>query len=142
MGERLMKDERCLGPGLAAYFVKGILDRGIPIHTGASAEELISDGERVVGVRVIKGGKDLIVKANQGVVVAVSSYERNQDYNKTLSQQLDLGSMVFSTIDGANFRLAGPLGAHCAGVPDLTYLGFVTPVRKKKRVASSGEAPC
>ena len=35
MGERLTKDERCLGPGLAAYFVKGALDRGIPMHTGA-----------------------------------------------------------------------------------------------------------
>jgi 3-oxosteroid 1-dehydrogenase len=127
MGERLTKDERCLGPGLAAYFVKGALDRQIPLLTGATAEELIADGERVVGVRVSQDGKDLFVKANRGVVVAVSSYERRQDYNKTLSQQLDLGSMLFSTIDGANFRLAGALGARTAAVPDITSLGFVVP---------------
>jgi 3-oxosteroid 1-dehydrogenase len=127
MGERLTKDERCLGPGLAAYFVKGVLDRGIPMHIGTSAEELIGDGERVVGIRVTKDGKNLFVKANRGVVIAVSSYERNQEFNKTLGQQLELGSMVFSTIDGANFRLAGPVGARIARVPDITTLGFVVP---------------
>ncbi len=114
MGERLTRDERCLGPGLAAYFVKGALDRGIPLLTGASAEELIGDGERIVGVRVVRDAKDLFVKANKGVVVAVSSYERNPDLNKTLSQQLELGSIVFSTVDGSNFRLAGPVGARIA----------------------------
>jgi 3-oxosteroid 1-dehydrogenase len=127
MGERLTKDERCLGPGLAAYFVKGALDRGIPMLTGASAEELIGDGTRIVGVRVVRDGKDLFVKANQGVVVAVSSYERNPDLNKTLSQQLELGSIVFSTVDGSNFRLAGPVGARVARVPDITSLGMRVP---------------
>jgi 3-oxosteroid 1-dehydrogenase len=127
MGERLTKDERCLGPGLAAYFVKGALDRRVPMETGADVRELIGDGERIVGVRVTKDGRDLFVKANRGVVIAVSSYERNQDYNKTLGQQLELGSMVFSTVDGANFRLAGPVGARIARVPDITSLGFVIP---------------
>jgi 3-oxosteroid 1-dehydrogenase len=127
MGERLAKDERCLGPGLAAYFVKGAVDRDIPLMTGASAEELIADGERVVGVRVRTGASDIFVKANKGVVVAVSSYEQQQDYNKTLSQQLELGSMLFSGISGANFRLAGPLGARIASVPDITSLGMLVP---------------
>ena len=127
MGERLTKDQRCLGPGLAAYFVKGALDRGIPLLTGTSAEELIGDGERIVGVRVVRDGKDLFVKANKGVVVAVSSYERNQELNKTLSQQLDLGSIVFKSVDGANFRLAGPVGARIARVPDITSLGMRVP---------------
>jgi 3-oxosteroid 1-dehydrogenase len=127
MGDRLTKDERCLGPGLAAYFVKGTLDRGIPMLTGTSAEELIADGERVVGIRAKQDGKDLFVRARRAVVIAVSSYERNQDYNKTLGQQLELGSMVFSTIDGSNFRLAGPLGARIARVPDITSLGILVP---------------
>ncbi|MBW8783379.1 MAG: FAD-binding protein [Novosphingobium sp.] len=127
MGERLTNDERCLGPGLAAYFVKGALDRGIPLMTGASAEELIADGTRVVGVRVVDDGRDVFVKANKAVIVAVSSYEENHDYNKTLSQQLDLGSMLFSGINGANFRLAGPLGARVARVPDITSLGIRVP---------------
>ena len=127
MGERLAKDERCLGPGLAGYFVKGVLDRGIPMHTGTSVEELIGDGERIVGVRAIRDGEEIFVKANRGVLIAVSSYERHQDYNKTLGQQLELGSMVFSSVDGAHLKLAGPFGARVARVPDITSLGFVVP---------------
>ena len=127
MGERLSKDERCLGAGLAAYFVKGVLDRGIPMHTGVNAQELIGDGARVVGVRATRDGRDFFVKAHRGVVIAVSSYERNANYNKTLAQQLKLESMVFPSIDGANFRLAGPVGARIARVPDITSLGYHIP---------------
>ncbi len=127
MAERLTNDERCLGCGLAAYFVKGAIDRGIPMMVDTSGEELIADGRRVVGVRAVQNGKDIFIKARKGVVVAVSSYERNQDYNKTLSRQLELGSMVIATVDGANFRLTGPLGARIASVPDITSLGFTVP---------------
>lgn len=127
MAERLTKDERCLGAGLAAYFVKGALDRGIPMHTGINVQELIGDGSRIVGVRATKDGKDFFVKATRGVVLAVSSYERNQAYNKNLGQQLNLQSMVFPSIDGANFRLAGPVGARIARVPDITSLGYHVP---------------
>lgn len=127
MAERLRKDERCLGAGLAAYFVKGALDRGIALYTGVNAEELICDGTRVVGVRATKDGKAIFIRAHRGVVLAVSSYERNAGYNKSLGQQLDLESMVFSSIDGANFRLAGPVGARIARVPDITSLGFRVP---------------
>jgi 3-oxosteroid 1-dehydrogenase len=127
MAERLTKDERCVGAGLAAYFVKGVLDRLIPMHTGVNVQELIGDGARIIGVRATKDGKDFFVKANRGVVIAVSSYERNASYNKTLAQQLNLESMVFPSVDGANFRLAGPVGARIARVPDITALGFHIP---------------
>jgi 3-oxosteroid 1-dehydrogenase len=127
MAERLGKDERCVGPGLAAYYVKGVLDRGIPMHTGVAAEELISDGERIVGVRATCEGRDLFVKANRGVVIAVSSYERNASYAKTLGHQLKVQSMVMPSIDGAHLRLAGQVGARIARVPDITLLGFHVP---------------
>ena len=88
MGERLTRDERCAGSGLAAYFVKGVIDRGIPMHTGVNAEELIGDGERIAGVRATRDGEQLFIKANRGVVIAVSSYERDRKsgYNKMLGQ--------------------------------------------------------
>ena len=127
MGERLTNDERCLGTGLAAYFVKGALDRDIPLLTDANAEELIADGERVVGVRATHEGQEIFIKANLGVVVAVSSYEQNQELNATLARQLEQGSMLFSGINGANFRLAGPLGARVGTVPDITSLGVTVP---------------
>lgn len=127
MAERLTKDERCAGSGLAAYFVKGVIDRDIPLMTGMNAVELIADGERIVGVRVIEDGQNRFIKANRGVVIAVSSYERNQHYNKTLANCLNPESMVPTTIDGANFRLAGPVGGRIATVPEIVSLGFHVP---------------
>ncbi|VWX47271.1 FAD-binding protein [Novosphingobium sp. 9U] len=127
LADRISKDLRCLGPGLAAYFVKGALDRGIPLLTGTSAEELIGDGERIIGVRAVREGKDLFIKAERGVVIAVSGYERNPELAKTLSNVLEPVSMVMSTVDGAHFRLAGPVGARIARVPDPANLGIHMP---------------
>jgi 3-oxosteroid 1-dehydrogenase len=127
MAERLAKDERCLGSGLVGYFVKGALDRGIPMMTGVNAEELITDGERVVGVRATQDGRDLFIKAARGVVIAVSSYERSPVFSKTLGQQLDVQSVIMPAVDGAHLRLAGEVGARVARVPDVTMLGFKVP---------------
>jgi 3-oxosteroid 1-dehydrogenase len=127
MGKRIMNDERCAGSGLAAYFVKAALDRGIALETGVSAESLIADGERVVGVRAVRDGRTITIKASKGVVIAVSSYERNREMEKTLGNQLESESMLFSAIDGSNIRLAGPLGAKVARVPEISMAGFSVP---------------
>jgi 3-oxosteroid 1-dehydrogenase len=127
MGRRIANDERCAGSGLAAYFVKAALDRGIPLETGVSAEGLIGDGERVIGVRAVRDGKEIFIKANKGVVIAVSSYERNRNLEKNLGNQLDPESMLFSAIDGSNIRLAGPFGAKIARVPEISMAGFAVP---------------
>jgi 3-oxosteroid 1-dehydrogenase len=127
MSERLARDERCLGPGLVAYFVKGALDRGIPMRTGVNVEELVTDGERVVGLRATEGGRDIFVKVNRGVVIAVSSYERNPNFTRTLGMQLDVQSVIMPEIDGAHLRLAGQVGARVGRVPDVTMLGFQIP---------------
>jgi len=127
LGRRITEDERCAGSGLAAYFVKAALDRGIPLETGVSGEGLIGDGTRIVGVRATKDGKDVYIKANKGVVIAVSSYERNQNLERTLGNQLDPESMLFSAIDGSNIRLAGPFGAKVARVPEISMAGFSVP---------------
>jgi 3-oxosteroid 1-dehydrogenase len=127
LGRRITTDERCAGSGLAAYFVKAALDRGIALHTGTSAEGLIGDGTRVVGVRAKRDGRDVHIKANRGVVIAVSSYERNQPLERTLGNQLNPESMLFSAIDGSNIRLAGPFGAKVARVPEISMAGFTVP---------------
>jgi 3-oxosteroid 1-dehydrogenase len=127
LGRRITEDERCAGSGLAAYFVKAALDRGIALETGVSVEGLIGDGTRVVGVRAKRDGAGIFVKANKGVVIAVSSYERNQNLEKNLGNQLNPESMLFSAIDGSNIRLAGPFGAKIARVPEISMAGFSVP---------------
>jgi 3-oxosteroid 1-dehydrogenase len=127
MGKRLMNDERCAGSGLAAYFVKAALDRGIPLETGMDVKELIGDGKRVVGVRAVRDGRDVFVRGEKGVVIAVSSYERNCKFEKTLGTVLEQESMLFTAINGSNIKLAGPFGAQVARVPEITMAGFAVP---------------
>ncbi len=127
MGERLANDERCAGPGLAAYFVKGVIDRGIPMHVGTCVEELIVADGKVVGLRAIRDGEDIYIKANRGVVIAVSSFERNADYSRKLGLQIEPKSMVMPSIKGTHLRLAGEVGAQIARVPDVSMLGFHIP---------------
>ena len=128
MARRLSEDERCLGPALAAYFVKGALDRRIPIELEAEVREILAENGRIMGVRYVRHGRDHFVKARCGVLVAVSSYDRNPQLTRTLGPQLDPGSMVtFGTVDGAHFRLVGPLGARIARMPDVTMLGYTIP---------------
>ncbi len=127
MGERMAKDERCAGPGLAAYFVKGALDRQIPIHTETSAEELIVEGDRICGVRATQNGKDLLIKANKGVVIAVSSFERKASLSRRVGLQIGPKSMVMDSVQGAHLRMAGEAGAQLARVPDVSMLGFHVP---------------
>lgn len=124
MAERLAKDERCLGAGLVCYFVKAALDRQVPMLTGVNVEELIGDGTRIVGVRATRDGETLFVKANKGVVLAVSSFERSPVFTKTLGQQIDVQSVIMPEVDGAHLRLAGKFGARVARVPDVTMLGY------------------
>ncbi len=127
MADRLMKDERCLGSGLVCYFIKAALDRGIAMHTGVSVEELISDDGRIIGLRAIRDGAEIFIKANKGVVLAVSSFERSKVFARTLGQQLDAESVIMPEVDGAHLRLAGKHGARVARVPDVTMLGFHIP---------------
>ncbi len=127
MARRLEQDERCLGPALAAYFVKGVLDRDIPILTETNAVELIGDGTRIVGIRAERYGKDFFVRGRKGVLLGVSSYDRSKNFMRTIGNLLDPGSLVFSAIDGSHFRLAGAVGARLARVPDVTLLGFTIP---------------
>ena len=124
MAERLARDERCLGSGLVCYFVKAALDRGLPMLTGVNVEELIGDGTRIVGVRATRDGETIHVRANKGVVLAVSSFERSPVFTKTLAQQLDIQSVIMPEVDGAHLRLAGKFGARVAKVPDVTMLGY------------------
>ena len=128
MAERLGKDERCLGPGLAAYFVKAALDRRIPLVTGADVQHLIRDADgRVIGVAARREGRDYHVRARRGVVIATSGYDGNDEMERRLGQHLDVRSMLGPEVDGAHIRLAGRLGAQIARVPDVSMLGYTIP---------------
>ncbi len=59
------------GASLIAQMLRIALDRGIPVWTEAPLEELIVEDGRVVGVRTVRDGVPVLVRARKGVLLAV-----------------------------------------------------------------------
>lgn len=127
MGERLEKDERCLGPGLAASFVRGALDRDIPFHLETAATELISDGRRVLGLRALQDDRELLVGAKCGVLIAAGAYDGSPAIDHLFDHRTGLVSAVPPSVTGDSMRLAGALGAKVSQVPTPDFLGYRMP---------------
>jgi len=128
MAARLEKDQRCLGPALAAYFVKGAIDHGVPLMTDTDVTRLIADDAgRVIGVAARRNGSDYFVRARRGVVIATSGYDGNSHFERTMGMQLNVHSIIGPEVDGTHLKLAGRLGAQIARVPDISMLGYSIP---------------
>jgi 3-oxosteroid 1-dehydrogenase len=74
---RLLTDSRGQGSALVTGLMKGCLDHGCRIETGARATELIvdQDGARIAGVIVEQRGERRIFAAKRGVVLATGGFE-------------------------------------------------------------------
>ncbi len=67
------EEQRVAGAGLAAYMFRAVLRRGIPVQMETSAEELLVEEGRVVGVRVKKKGEWENIRANRGIALATGA---------------------------------------------------------------------
>ena len=127
LGERLEKDERCLGPGLAASFVKAALDRGIPLVTDTDVLGLVIDQGRVIGVRAVQDGRVVHVRAARGVLIAAGAYDGNPALDRLFEHRHGLESAVPSSVTGDSLKLAGAAGAKIGLVPTPDFLGYHIP---------------
>ncbi|MBN9492785.1 FAD-binding protein, partial [bacterium] len=128
MGERMEKDERTLGPGLAAYFVKAALDRQIPLYTETPAVALVTEGDRVIGVKAQRDGKDFFVRADKGVLIAAGSYDGSSRFDHLYDHRGSrMVSAVPPSVTGDNLILGGSVGAMVGQVPTPHWLGFHIP---------------
>src|SRR4051794_12137385 len=58
------------GASLIGQLLRIALDREIPVWTEAPLEDLIVEGGRVVGVRTVRDGTPVNVRARQGVLIS------------------------------------------------------------------------
>jgi len=116
-GQRVAEDIRTFGPALAAYFVKAALNRGIPLHLETPAIALIRDGGRVIGVRAQKNGRDFLVRARRGVVLATGGYDWNREMAHYYEQLPEWNSSCPPEVTGDHLVMAGEVGAIVASVP-------------------------
>src|SRR5262249_16532130 len=121
--------------GMMAYFVKNALvDRQIPAHLETEVTELIRDDDgAVIGVRAIqrgKGGKDFLVKANRGVIVATGGYHRQPTLPKDHQQLPHWNSMCQPSVAGDGYVMGSEVGAQIAAVPPNNlglFFGYLIP---------------
>ncbi len=67
------------GASLIGQMLKVALDREIPVWTEAPLEELIVEDGRVVGVRTLREGSPVTIRARQGVLLASGGFAHNRD---------------------------------------------------------------
>ncbi len=66
------------GASLIAQMLEIALARGIPIWTEAPLDDLIVEGGRVVGVRTVRSGTPVFVRARHGVLLAAGGFAHNR----------------------------------------------------------------
>jgi 3-oxosteroid 1-dehydrogenase len=131
MGKRYKHDMRGFGPGMMAYFVKAaMIDRGIPAHLETPARALVVEDGAVIGVRAERGGKDFLVRAKRGVLLAAGGYDWNPEMARWFELLPEWQSMVQPSVAGDAMTMGGEVGAAVAAVPAYNlglFFGYRVP---------------
>ena len=149
LGERITKDFRAWGQGMMGWFLKAALvDRAIPAHTHTEVVGLVTDGDRVLGVRAEQNGRTLHIRAQRGVVLSTGGYDHNKKLAMQFEQAPDWNSACPPYVTGDHFVLAGEVGAAIASVPPTNlamFYGYSIPGEEHEGVPlyrSSWECGC
>ncbi len=103
-----------LGGALAAHFAHAVLvDARVPLRLNSPATGLLTEGERVVGVRV--GDGSTVLRARRGVMLGAGGFESNQEWRHRYQD-------VTGYTSGNPGNLGGPIAiAHDLGAA-LDYM--------------------
>jgi 3-oxosteroid 1-dehydrogenase len=131
MARRYKRDQRGFGPGMMAYFVKAaMIDRAIPAYVDTPARALVVEDGVVVGVRAERAGKEFLVRAKRGVVLAAGGYDWNPEMARWFELLPEWQSMVQPSVSGDAMTMGGEVGAATAAVPAFNlglFFGYRVP---------------
>lgn len=73
------RDRRAaLGGALIASLRKSMMDRDIPLWLNTDFSDFVLQGDKVVGIKVTRDGKEQEIRATQGVILGAGGFEQNQ----------------------------------------------------------------
>ncbi|SNT36493.1 FAD-binding protein [Rhodococcoides kyotonense] len=81
------------GAAIIGQLLRMALDDGIEVWTESPVEQLILDGGRVVGARIVHEGKSISVQGREGVLLAAGGFAHNADMRRKYSGGVNDGSL-------------------------------------------------
>jgi succinate dehydrogenase/fumarate reductase flavoprotein subunit len=121
-GTRLM-----MGNALVGRLFYSLRRHSVPIMFDAAIVDLAGDRDGVKGARLNSGGKEILVRARKGVVLATGGYGHNKRFRSAfMPQPVPEYSMSYEGNHGDGLDIGRRLGA--ALVPEKSTSGLWTPV--------------
>lgn len=106
------------GNALAGRLHKAAADLGIPVWLSANARKLASTGDRITGAFVEREGRQVEIRARQGVVLACGGFPHDIERRKQLFPHAPTGHEHFSPSPQANTGDGLRLGESVGGWVD------------------------
>ena len=144
--QRERDDIRVLGAALAASLFKGLLDRGVAAQQDSPVQELVVVDGEVVGVRLLRDGKDELIGARKGVILASGGFEWNKEMVAGFIGQ-EIMPLSPPHNEGDGHRIAMEAGASLAnmrsfwGQPAVLEPGFEIDGREVPQMATIRSMP-
>ena len=66
-----------MGNAIAIGLRKGMIDAGVPLHYETELTDLLIEDGRVAGVKVLRDGRAVTIRARRGVILGSGGFERN-----------------------------------------------------------------
>ncbi len=121
LGKRFSEGLVCYGGALVGGLLKGLLDRGVEPLLSVSAREAVVEDGRVIGLRAERDGKELLISAKRGVILASGGFE----WNRQLTAQFLGGQLTHPnsppTNEGDGLKIAMGLGADLANMSEAWW---------------------
>ena len=117
------------GNALVARLAKSAFDLGAPILTGVSVEGLETDGNRIAGVRFRQEGREGVLYARRGVVLAAGGFPQDMARRSHLYAHAPTGAEHRSPAPDTNTGDGLRMGEqHGAAIPALVDAAAWAPV--------------
>ena len=107
-----------MGQALTIGLRKGLLDAGVPIWYESELTELLLEGDRVVGVRLLRDGQEVTVRARHGVVLASGGFEKNLE----MRERHQRSPITTEWTTGAPSNTGGGISAGVAAGADVALM--------------------
>lgn len=133
MWPRAHKPDSPLGTGFIATYQKYIDDNnGIEVLLETEATEIVIKDGRVVGVKGVGSKNDVVLNANNGVILATGGFSANQEmlkkYNETWPTLEGIKSTNHPGATGDGILMAEKIGASLIGMKHIQLLPMGDPV--------------